>query len=185
MFLAICAILATRGALALDGDIDEVEWTEVAESSLLTEEEHKVAFRDVVMEGMIRKAFSVFMASSKLGRGRTTFPSQVLVRDPLHVRQDIAFKKKEAGLVDIDFKAWDLAIRGLHDMSIKNLHVLRHIGLKDIRIVVQLVTDMMFSGNYSLEGTGLSMIPVTGNYSTVILNHICINHEFRCWYSQC
>jgi len=150
-------------ALALDGQIDEVVWTQVAESSLLTQEEHKVAFRDVVMEGVVRRAFHVLMESSKRGFKKTTFPAQLLLKDPVSIDQDIAFKKKEAGLVDIDFKAWDLMISGLHSMWIKNLHVLRHIGLKDIRVVVQLITDLSFTGNYSLEGTGLSMIPVTGS----------------------
>ena len=164
LLLALFVIFSTGSdlALALDGEIDEVVWTDVAESSLLTQEEHKVAFRDVVMEGVVRRAFHVLMESSKLGFKKTTFPAQLLLKDPVPIDEDIAFKKKEAGLVDIDFKAWDLMISGLHNMWIKNLHVLRHIGLKDIRVVVQLITDLSFTGNYSLEGTGLSMIPVTG-----------------------
>ena len=67
-----------------------------------------------------------------------------------------------AGLMDVDFRAWDLSITGLHNTWLKNLHVLRHLGLKDIRVVIQLITDLSFNGNYTLSGTGLSMIPVTG-----------------------
>ena len=156
-----------------DGDIDNVIWTEVAESDLLTEEEHKVAFRDVVLEGVIRRVFHVLKESSKLGNGRTKFPPELIVRDPLPLPKDISFKKTEAGLVDIDFKAWDLSIAGLHNVLIKNLHVLRHIGLKDIRVVLQLVTDITLSGNYSLKGTGLSFMPVTG----II---VCLNPVIVC-----
>merc|ERR1712055_690593 len=160
--LAIFVNFFVSFSFAKDGDIDNVIWTEVAESELLTEEEHKVAFRDVVLEGVVRHVFHVLKESSKLGYGRTQFPPELIVRDPLPLPQNISFKKTEAGLVDIDFKAWDLSIIGLHDVLIKNLHVLRHIGLKDIRVVVQLVTDITLSGNYSLEGTGLSFMPVTG-----------------------
>jgi len=160
--LAIFVNFFVSFSIAKDGDIDSVIWTEVAESELLTEEEHKVAFRDVVLEGVIRRVFHVLKESSKLGYGRTQFPPELIVRDPLPLPQNISFKKTEAGLVDIDFKAWDLSIAGLHNVLIKNLHVLRHIGLKDIRVVLQLVTDITLSGNYSLEGTGLSFMPVTG-----------------------
>jgi len=160
--LAIITSLFVRPYLAEDQDVTDVIWTEVAESELLTEEEHKVAFRDVVLEGVIRQAFHVMKESSKLGYGRTRFPRELIVRDPLPLSQDISFKKIESGLVDIDFKAWDLSIAGLHNVMIKNLHVLRHIGLKDIRVVLQLVTDLTLAGNYSLQGTGLSLLPVTG-----------------------
>ena len=45
----------------------------------------------------------------------------------------VHFKKQQNGLVDVEFKAWDLMIGGLHGLRIENLHVVRHIGLKDIR----------------------------------------------------
>ena len=163
MFLVALLAIFVSCSVAEDGDIDDVVWTEVAESELLTEEEHKVAFRDVVLEGVIRRVFHVLKESSKLGYGRTRFPRNLIVRDPLPLTQDISFKKTEAGLVDIDFKAWGLSIMGLHNVMIKNIHVLRHIGLKDIRVVLQLVTDVTLAGNYSLQGTGLSLLPVTGS----------------------
>ena len=162
MFLVALLAIFVSCSFAEEGDIDNVVWTEVAESELLTEDEHKVAFRDVVLEGVIRRVFHVLKESSKLGYGRTRFPPNLIVRDPLPLTQDISFKKTEAGLVDIDFKAWGLSIMGLHNVMIKNIHVLRHIGLKDIRVVLQLVTDITLAGNYSLQGTGLSLLPVTG-----------------------
>ena len=65
-------------------------------------------------------------------------------------------------MYDIKFRAWNLALRGLHDLKLKTLHVIRHIGLRDIRVVVQLVTDLEATGRYSLNGTGLSLVPLSG-----------------------
>ena len=55
-----------------------------------------------------------------------------------------------------------MVFRGLHGLNLVNLHVVRHIGLHDIRVVAQVVTDLTFSGQYSLSGKGLSMIDLTG-----------------------
>lgn len=44
-----------------------------------------------------------------------------------------------------------------------NLHVVRHIGLHDIRVVAQVMTDLQISGQYELTGMGLSMIDLTGS----------------------
>ena len=51
---------------------------------------------------------------------------------------------------------------GLHGLELENLHVVRHIGLHDIRVVAQVVTDLEISGQYELSGKGLSMIDLTG-----------------------
>ena len=45
----------------------------------------------------------------------------------------VNFKKQQAGLVDVEFRAWDLELSGLHNLQIENLHVVRHVGLRDIR----------------------------------------------------
>ena len=45
----------------------------------------------------------------------------------------VNFKKQQAGLVDVEFRAWDLELSGLHHLQIENLHVVRHVGLRDIR----------------------------------------------------
>ena len=65
-------------------------------------------------------------------------------------------------MYDIKFRAWDLALHGLHNLKLKTLHVIRHIGLRDVRVVVQLVTDLEATGHYSLNGTGLSLVPLSG-----------------------
>merc|ERR1712215_669038 len=163
LVISIIFSIHSQVTLALEDEISQVIWTDVAEASLLTEDEHKVAFRDVVIESVVRRMFNVFMQSSKQWPAHSNFPNHLLLKDPQVVQENISFKKKTQGLVDIDFKAWNLKISGLHDIKIKNLHVLRHIGLKDIRVVVQLVTDLKITGEYKLQGTGLSMLPLTGS----------------------
>ena len=52
---------------------------------------------------------------------------------------------------------------GLHNIEIVNFHVVRHVGLHDIRVVAQVATDLKFDGEYELSGRGLGMIDLTGN----------------------
>merc|ERR1712179_47699 len=72
------------------------------------------------------------------------------------------FHKTKPGVVDVDFKAWDIQLHGLHNTKVKNLHVLRHMGLQDLRLVLQVEADLNMTGQYTVQGTGLSMVQVTG-----------------------
>lgn len=162
MFSSISYSMAGIG-----GEVDSVVWTGVSQASLLTPEQHKVAFRDVVAEKTIRRIFSTFLSTCRLyprtQPGELLFPAELIISDPLQVKQKLDFHKKKDGLCDVDFSAWDLQLHGLHGMKLKNLHVLRHIGLRDLRVVVQIVADMKLTGQYKVQGTGLSMVPVTGS----------------------
>ena len=69
--------------------------------------------------------------------------------------ESLDFHKTKEGVVDVDFKAWDIQLHGLHDIQVnviiasssyivtdaqvKNLHVLRHMGLQDLRLVIQVM----------------------------------------------
>jgi len=139
-------------------------WTEDEESSLLTEEEHRVAFRDVVLEEAARRVIQNVLLSSKMDPESARLPDGLRVPDPL-IMPNVHFSKAVPALFDIDFEAWNLKLRGLQDLKIKNLHVIRHLGLNDIRVVVQLVTSLSLNGFYNMTGTGLSLIPLTGNGS--------------------
>ena len=71
------------------------------------------------------------------------------------VMESLDFHKTKEGVVDVDFKAWDIQLHGLHDIQVnviiassshivtdaqvKNLHVLRHMGLQDLRLVIQVM----------------------------------------------
>jgi len=147
------------------GTIDKLfdVWTNQHEAEILTEDEHKIAFRDVVLEGVARRVFQVFMNACQQGHNKTLIPGSLMIHDPQELDNVIHFKKQQKGLVDVEFKAWNLKIGGLHKLQIENLHVVRHIGLKDIRFVAQIVTDINFSGDYLLKGTGLSMLDLSGS----------------------
>ena len=88
----------------------DVIWTDDEELTFLTPEEHKVAFRDVIMEGMVERVFEVFLAASRLGDHRV-FDPKMLMNDPQEIEDEIKFQKTETGLIDADFRAWDLKIR--------------------------------------------------------------------------
>ena len=59
----------------------------------------------------------------------------------------------------------NISFSGLHGLELVNLHVVRHIGLHDVRVVAQVVTDLQISGEYELAGKGLSMIDLSGSGS--------------------
>ena len=68
--------------------------------------------------------------------------------------ETLDFHKTKPGVVDVDFKAWDIQLHGLHNIEVgvlcdnilsgqvKNLHVLRHMGLQDLRLVIQARTKL-------------------------------------------
>jgi len=143
-------------------DIDEVIWTSEEQSALLSEEEHKVAFTDVVLESILKREIGVIVENSRLGEGLSRIPACLLFSDPMAL-PDISFSKSQTALFDIHFKAWDMKMNGLLFTKVKNLHVLRHLGLNDIRVVAQLVAPLTIEGKYSLTGSGLSLLPLTGN----------------------
>jgi len=143
-------------------DIDEVIWTSEEESALLSPDEHKVAFTDVVLESVIKREIDVIVENSRLGFGAARIPACLLFSDPMAL-PDISFSKSQPALFDINFKAWNMKMNGLLFTKVKNLHVLRHLGLNDIRVVAQLVAPLNIEGQYSLTGTGLSLLPLNGN----------------------
>jgi len=150
---------------AMEGDVESIVWTSEAQASLLTEQQHKVAFRDVVAEKAIRRVLDVWVAScrqAQLPGAQIVFPQELLVKDPLPVMETLDFHKTKPGVVDVDFKAWDIQLHGMHNIQVKNLHVLRHMGLQDLRLVIQVEADLSMTGQYTANGTGLSMVKVSG-----------------------
>lgn len=160
--LYLTLLLSVFGTVHLDDGFDVI-WTDQPEAEILTEEEHKVAFRDVVIEGMARQFFKVYMEACRLGPNKSHIPDHLMMKDPQVVKDVIHFKKQQKGLVDVEFKAWNLKLGGLHNLEIENLHVVRHIGLKDIRLMGQVVTDISFTGEYEIKGSGLSMVDLSGS----------------------
>ena len=77
------------------------------------------------------------MESIRSGKNDTFVPEHLMIKDPYRIEEQVHFKKKQQGLVDVEFKAWDLVLTGLHNLRIANLHVVRHMNLKDIRLHYQ------------------------------------------------
>ena len=74
------------------------------------------------------------MESIGSGKNNSFIPEHLMIKDPYRIEEEVHFKKKQQGLVDVEFKAWDLVLTGLHNLRIANLHVVRHMNLKDIRL---------------------------------------------------
>ena len=133
-----------------------------------------------VSSGLAERVFQVYMESIRSGKNDTFVPEHLMIKDPYRIEEQVHFKKKQQGLVDVEFKAWNLVLTGLHNLRIANLHVVRHMNLKDIRllikqecenwtktdlfhrIVAQIVTDIGFTGEYQLQGSGLSVVNLSG-----------------------
>ena len=87
-----------------------------------------------VSSGLAERVFQVYMKSIRSGKNDTFVPEHLMIKDPYRIEEQVHFKKKQQGLVDVEFKAWDLVLTGLHNLRIANLHVVRHMNLKDIRL---------------------------------------------------
>ena len=84
--------------------------------------------------------------------------------------ENLDFHKTKPGVVDVDFKAWNIQLHGLHNIKVnisivpheqhkivphsasqvKNLHVLRHMGLQDLRLVIQVIYNRISSYNLNI-----------------------------------
>ena len=91
--------------------------------------------------------------------------------------ENLDFHKTKPGVVDVDFKAWNIQLHGLHNIKVnfsidkivpheyhkivphsasqvKNLHVLRHMGLQDLRLVIQVIYNRISSYNNRNKSKG-------------------------------
>lgn len=66
----------------------------------------------------------------------------------------IKFHKTQAGLVDVDFKAWNIQIHGLHGMRIKNLHVLRQVISTNFPTLIQVHVQAYWTERPEGSGPG-------------------------------
>ena len=86
-----------------------------------------------MLQGVARRVFDVFMEACRLGTNKSYVPEDLLIQDPQKIKDIVYFKKQKPSLVDVEFKAWDLQLGGLHNLEVENFHVVRHMGLKDVR----------------------------------------------------
>ena len=67
-------------------------------------------------------------------------------------------------------KTGQMWIGGFGNLKMDYIRVVRHFGLKDVRVSVRFGGDLKITGNYTLEGTAISILPVNGdgNFSIAI-----------------
>ena len=65
--------------------------------------------------------------------------------------------------LSIDMKTGEMQIGGFGDMKMDYIRVVRHFGLKDIKISLRFGGNLQIFGNYTLKGSAIGILPVTGD----------------------
>ena len=140
-----------------------------------------MAFRDIALEVISRRMLETYFKTSKLG-DKSFIPDSVLLEEPHKISESVEFSKTIQGLLDISFRAWNIRISGLQDSRIEEFHFVRHIGrkherqraiiklhfcifhsgLRDVRIVGQISSNVTFYADYEIKGSGLNLLDLKG-----------------------
>ena len=158
----------------------DIIWTNKAEKELLAKEESLLAFRDVAMEVMARRVIETFFNNCKLGN-KSSIPEKYRLKGTHEMPHRVEFTKVVAGLLDINFKAWNIKVSGLEDFLVTKFHFVRHVGgeergwrgwsvavtsgLRDVRLVGQISSNLTFRAQYKMEGRGLNLLKLTGSFT--------------------
>lgn len=121
-----------------------------------------MAFRDIALEIISRRMLETYFKTSKLG-DNSFIPDSVLLEEPHKISESVEFSKTIQGLLDISFRAWNIRISGLQDSRIEEFHFVRHIGLRDVRIVGQISSNVTFYADYEIKGSGLNLLDLKGS----------------------
>ena len=91
----------------------------------------------IIVAIIIRRVLNVWVASCRQAQvpgSHNVFPEELLVKDPLpvsslppchhcklhhQVMETLDFHKTKPGVVDVDFKAWDIQLHGLHNTKVQ------------------------------------------------------------------
>ncbi|XP_059093321.1 uncharacterized protein LOC131888474 [Tigriopus californicus] len=120
------------------------------------------AFRDVLLENTTRRVFDNLMDQARQGK-MEIFP------DPIGLA-DIVNLHESSSLFDISLSATRINAYGLRNLQLTYLRVIRHFGLKDIKVFVRVQTNLVLRGRYNVTGSALFVIPVdgAGNFTITI-----------------
>ena len=90
----------------------------------------------IIVAIIIRRVLNVWVASCRQAQvpgSHNVFPEELLVKDPLpvsslppchhcklhhQVMETLDFHKTKPGVVDVDFKAWDIQLHGMHNIQV-------------------------------------------------------------------
>lgn len=115
-------------------------------------------FRDIILENAIKVGFKRTMEKI---RNPELFGLRG-IQDPMPLAEKIDMNKKE-DLYTIDMKTGQMSVGGFGNLRMDYLRVVRHFGLKDIKVSLRFGGDLKITGNYTLKGTAIGIIPVTGD----------------------
>ena len=102
-------------------------------------ENQQIMRHKIIIAAKIRRVLNVWVASCRSAQvplSHNLFPEELLVKDPLpvssslphhhhfdcnrhhQVMETLDFHKTKPGVVDVDFKAWDIQMHGLHNIKV-------------------------------------------------------------------
>lgn len=116
-------------------------------------------FRDIILENIFKLGFERIMEKI---RNPHLFEDDLGVIDPMPLAEKINMQKEE-DLYNIDMKTGEMQIGGFGDMKMDYIRVVRHFGLKDIKISLRFGGNLQIFGNYTLKGQAIGILPVTGD----------------------
>jgi len=116
-------------------------------------------FRDIILENIVKVGFERIMEKI---RNPHLFKDDMGVRDPMPLSEKINMKKEE-DLYDIDMKTGEMMIGGFGGLKMDYIRVVRHFGLKDIKVSLRFGGNLKIKGNYTLKGQAIGILPVTGD----------------------
>lgn len=118
-------------------------------------------FRDIILENVVQKVFKRIM--EKIGNPEMYPPRERFgARDPWPLNERLSLNKSE-DLFTIDMKTGQMAVGGFSGMEMDYIRVVRHFGLKDVKVSLRIRGDLRITGTYTLKGTAISILPVTGD----------------------
>ena len=65
-----------------------------------------------------------------------------------------------------------MSVNGLNNLKLNYIRVVRHFGLQDVKISLMIKTDLSLTGQYTLQGSAIGFLPVTGdgNFKITVKN---------------
>lgn len=116
-------------------------------------------FRDIILENTIKIGFNRIMEKI---RNPHLFPDNLGIIDPMPLEEKINMQKEE-DLYNIDMKTGEMKIGGFGDLKMDYIRVVRHFGLKDIKVSLRFGGNLQITGNYTLKGQAIGILPVSGD----------------------
>lgn len=107
------------GAFAFDISHCSIEWTSISEAGKKGSSSSAPAFRDALLESVVRNAFDKFMSGPD---------ARDLLPEPLFLEEEVD-SVQQSSAYDVQFRARGLMLTGLRALEMTFLRIVRHYGL--------------------------------------------------------